>query len=170
MSAVRDACRHLDVGGVGEGYAQIFGLAARIAAGQMRVAEKARGRVSEHLVGEMALAVGGLAHREIAALALVAFAANDREGHDDAVALLQLAVDAGADLDHFAHGLVAHDVAGQHARNEVVKEVQVGAADGAARDLDDRVARILDLRVGDGVAPDVLLAVPDQRLHRSSSV
>src|SRR3954470_15722859 len=134
----------------------------------MRVAEQAGCRVSERLVCQMALAIGGFADREIAAFALIAFAANDREGHDDAVALLQLAVDAGADLDHFAHGLVAHDVAGQHARNVVVKEVQVGAADGAACDLNDRVARILNLRIGDGVAANVFLAVPNQRLHLCS--
>ncbi|MGY3458347.1 hypothetical protein ACVWW5_003797 [Bradyrhizobium sp. LM3.4] len=81
--------------------------------------------MTERFFSEVTLAVGGLADREITALALVAFAANDREGDDDAVALLQLAVDARADFDHFAHGLVAHDVSGQHAWNVVVKEVQV---------------------------------------------
>lgn len=153
------------MGSIGKRHAQIFGLAAGIAAGQMRVAEQTGGGVPEHLAGEMLLAIGGLADREIASLALVAFAANDREPYVDAVALLQLAVDAGAGLDHFAHGLVAHDVAGQHARNVIVEEMQVGAADGAARDLDDGVARVLDFRIGDGVAPDVLLAMPNQRLH-----
>ena len=166
---VGNAVGDLDAGGIGKRHAQVLGLAAGIAAGQMGVAEQAGRRVSEHLVGEMTLAVGGLADREIAALALVAFAANDREGNDDAVALLQLAVDAGADLDHFAHGLVAHDVAGQHARDEIVEEVQVRTADGAARDLDDGIARVLDFRIGDGVAADVFLAVPNQRLHLCSS-
>ena len=106
-----------------------------------------------------------LADREIAALALVALAADDREGNDDPVALLELAVDAGADLDDLAHHLVAHDVAGQHAGNEVVEEMQVRAADGAARHLDDGVARILDLGIGDGVAADVFLAVPNEGSH-----
>jgi hypothetical protein len=84
--------------------------------------------------------------------------------HDDPVADLQLLV-RGADLDHFAHELVAHDVALLHARHEAVEEVQVGAADGAGRDLDDGVAAVLDLRVRDGVAADVLLAVPAKCLH-----
>ena len=55
---VRDPVRHLDVRRVGKGNAQIFGLPARIAAGQMRVAEQAGRRVAEHLVGEILLAVG----------------------------------------------------------------------------------------------------------------
>ena len=101
----------------------------------------------------------------VAALALLAFAADDREGHDDPVALLEVAVDAGADLDDLAHHLVAHDVAGQHGGNEVVKEMKVGAADGAARHLDDGVARILDLGIGDGVAADIFLSVPNERFH-----
>ena len=58
---VGQAVRHLDVRRVGEGHAQILGLAAGIAAGQVRVAEQARRRVAEHLVGEVLLAVGRLA-------------------------------------------------------------------------------------------------------------
>ena len=111
------------------------------------------------------LAVGALADREIAALALLALAADDGERHDDPVALLQLAVDARADLDDLAHHLVAHDVAGQHRGDEVVEEVQVRAADGAARHLDDGIARVLDLGVGDGVVADVFFAVPDECFH-----
>ena len=60
---------------------------------------------------------------------------------------------------------MAHDVAWQHARNEVVKQVKIRAADRAARHLDDGIARILDLGISDGVAADVFLAVPDQRSH-----
>jgi hypothetical protein len=41
-------------------------------------------------------------------------------------------------------------------------EVEVRAADGATRHLDDRVARFLDLGVGDRIVTDVFLAVPDQ--------
>jgi hypothetical protein len=53
----------------------------------------------------------------------------------------------------------------QHAGHEAVEEVQVRAADRAARHLDDRVARMLDPRVGYFVAADVLLAVPAERFH-----
>ena len=110
------------------------------------------------------VAVGALADREVAALALVALAADDREGDHDAVADLELLVVA-ADLDHLAHGLVAHDVARLHAGHEAVVEVQVRAADRAARHLDDGVAGVLDLRIGHRVVADVLFAVPAQRAH-----
>ena len=89
-------------------------------------------------------------------------------GHDDAVALLQL-LDVLADLDDHAHRLVAEDVARLHRRHVAVVEVQVGAADAGGRDLDDRVARVLDLRVGDGVDADVALAVPAEGSHGASS-
>jgi hypothetical protein len=74
--------------------------------------------VAEHLIGELLVSVGALAHREIAAPALVAFAANDRKGHHDAVALLQVPIHAKANLYHLAHHLVAHDIAGHHGGNE----------------------------------------------------
>ena len=64
------------------------------------------------------------------------------------------------DLHDLAHELVAEDVAALHGGHEAVVEMQVGAADGAGGDLDDGVARMLDLRVGDRVAADVVLAVP----------
>ena len=106
-----------------------------------------------------------LADREVAALALLALAADDRERNDDPVALLELALRFGPDLDDLAHHLVSHDVAGQHGRDEVMEQMKVRAADGAARHLDDGVARILDLGVGDGVAADVFLAVPNEGSH-----
>jgi hypothetical protein len=46
---------------IGKGDAEIFGLSARIAAGQMRVAEQACRRMAEHLVSEILLAVAPLA-------------------------------------------------------------------------------------------------------------
>ena len=131
----------------------------------MRVAKQARRRVPEDFVRDLFLAVGRLADGVVAPLALLTLPAPDGEGHDDAVAFLELAVDARADLDDLAHHLVAHDVAGHHGRDEVVKEMQVGAADGAARHLDDGVAGFLDLRIGDRVVANIFFAVPDERLH-----
>ena len=89
---VRNALWHLDVRLVGKGHAKVFGLSARIATGQVRVAEETRRGVAEHLVGKVLLAVRRLADREVAATALAALAAKDREGHDDAVALAEVAV------------------------------------------------------------------------------
>src|SRR4051794_2819565 len=58
---VRDTIRHLDVRRIGKGNAEIFGLSARIAAGQMRVAEQACRSMTEHLVSEILLAIAPLA-------------------------------------------------------------------------------------------------------------
>ena len=68
------------------------------------------------------VAVAALAHREVAALALIALAADDRERHNDAVANFQRLIVA-ADLDDFAHEFVAHDVAGLHAGHEAVEQM-----------------------------------------------
>ena len=65
------------MGRIGERHAHVFGLPAGIAAGQVRVAEQSRGRMAEHPVGEMLLAIGAIADREVAAPALLAFAADD---------------------------------------------------------------------------------------------
>src|SRR4030095_8758323 len=54
-----------------------------------------------------------------------------------------------------------------HGRNDAVEDVQVGPAYGAGRDLDDRVAVVLDLRVRHGFAADIVLAVPGQRFHQN---
>ena len=102
------------------GHAQIFGLAAGIAAEQMRIAEQP-GRANGP-TASAALAASGLerSQPEIeAALAEEAFAAGDGEGHDDAVADLELLV-LGADLDDLAHGLVAEHVAAFHLRDDAV--------------------------------------------------
>jgi hypothetical protein len=75
--------------------------------------------MSERGVGHLLVPVGPLADREIAAPALRAVAADDGERHDHPVADPEAAYLA-ADLDHLAHELVAHDVAGFHAGHEAV--------------------------------------------------
>jgi hypothetical protein len=44
-----------------------------------------------------------------------------------------------------------------HRWDDAVEDVEVGAADGACRDLDDRVARMLDTRIVNRVAADIAL-------------
>src|SRR3569833_3561632 len=43
--------------------------------------------------------------------------------------------------------------------------MQIRTADRAARHLDDRVPRILDLGIGDGITPNIFLAVPNESLQ-----
>ena len=78
----------------------------------------------EDLVGHVLVAVGRLAHREVAAPALLALAADDGEGDHHPVADLQLLV-VVPDLDDLAHELVAEDVALAHGRDVAVVQVQV---------------------------------------------
>ena len=77
------------------------------------ITEQAGGRIADHLGLFRARRIGHLAQAEQAAFAELAVAAADGEGHDDAVADLQVS-DVGADLHHLAHGLVTDDVAGFH--------------------------------------------------------
>ena len=70
-----------------------------------------------------------------------------------------------ADLDDLAHELMAEDVAALHRRDEAVEQVQVGAADGGEGDLDDRVARIQDLRIRNPLDAHVVRAIPAQSFH-----
>ncbi len=118
---------------------QVFGLAPGIAAGEMGVAEQARGGVAEGTSASLALRLVR-SQTEKFALALVALAADDRERHDDPVADLERLV-VPPDLDHLSPivswPMMSPDfMPGMN----VVVEVQVRAADGAGGDLDDRVA------------------------------
>jgi hypothetical protein len=63
------------------------------------------------------------------------------------------------EVDHLAHVLVAEDVSALHGRLVAVEEMKVGTADGAGGDP-DRVAGMLDLRIRNGVYPDVAFSVP----------
>src|SRR5437763_8265412 len=47
--------------------------------------------------------------------------------------------------------------------------MQVRAADRSGGHPDNRIARVLDLRIGDGVATHVAFAVPTERFHRGHS-
>ena len=111
------------------------------------------------LIAISAFGIGAVAAREQALLAEPALAAADRERHDDAVADLEVG-DLGAQLDHLAHVLVAEDVAALHRRLVAVEQMKIGAADRAGGDLDDRVAGMLDLGIGNGVDANVAFSVP----------
>ena len=88
-------------------------------------------------------------------------------GHHDAIADLETRV-VLADLDDFAHELVAEHVALLHRRDVAVVDVQIGSADRRRRHLDDGVARIEDDGVGNGLDAGSSLCLPSRRLAWSS--
>jgi hypothetical protein len=54
---------------------------------------------------------------------------------------------------------MSENVAPLHGGLIPIKEMKIRAADGAGGDLDDGVARMLDLWVGDGIYPDVAFGI-----------
>ena len=84
-------------------------------------------------------------------------------------------VDGRPDRLDDAHRFVAEDVARRHERGQHLVEVEVGTAQSGRRDLDDRVGRLLDRRVGDRLDPHVarpchttaLMAAPLWRRRQS---
>src|SRR5687767_8032045 len=47
--------------------------------------------------------------------------------------------------------------------------MQVGSAYGTTGDFDNRIARILEMRVGNGIAANVFLAMPNEGFHLHTS-
>ena len=74
-------------------------------------------------------------------------------------------VTSRAQLDYLAHVFVAEYVAAFHRRLIAVEQMEIGAANGAGRDLDDRIPRMLNLRVGDRIDADIALSVPTECAH-----
>jgi len=134
------------------------------------VSKQARGAVAKRLVGDLLVSIGSFAYGKVAAAALLAPSTDDGEGDDDTIADLESVFRPGPDLNDLSHGLVAHDVAGLHARHEMIEKVQVRAAYGAAGNFDDRVAILFNFRVGDALAPDIFSPTPDKRFHAISLV
>ena len=166
---VRDAVGNNDRPDVAERDADIFRLAAGVAAGHVAVAEQPRHRLAVELLCDV-LIVGGqaiVAGRILMLAAVIAAAAGDRERDDDLLALLQCRF--RPDLDHFAHEFVAQYVAGLHRRDITVIEMQVRPADRGRGDLDDAVARVDDFGIIDGIDANVMLAVPCQCAHQAAS-
>ena len=130
----------------------------------MGVAKQAGRRVAELCSRHRRVAIGSLAHRIIAELALATFAAIDVEGNDDPVALPELGMSRPG-LDHLAHKLVPEDVAALHRRHQAIHQMKVRTADCATRHLDDDISAVLDFRVGDIIAANIVGAVPAERLH-----
>ena len=91
-------------------------------------------------------------------------AARDVERDHHPVARFEV-VDLGADLLDDAHRLVPEDVALVDERAEHLVEMQIGSAEPRGRDLDDRVGRLLEPRVGYFVDAHVAPSMPSNCLH-----
>jgi hypothetical protein len=120
--------------------------------------------VTKDFVSLLLIAVASLADGEVSALALVAITAKYREGYDDPVAYMKHFVILTY-LDYFSHEFMAHDVATFHSRHKAIEQMQVGATNRAARNLDDCVAPFLYGGIRNRVAPDIVLAMPAKRSH-----
>ena len=139
-------------------------MAAGVASQHVAEAEQAGGRLAHRLARHLSIGIGAVAAGEQTLLAEPALAAADREGDNDPVADLEVG-DLRAELDHLAHILVTEYVAALHGRLIAVEEMQVGAADRAGGDFDDRVARMLDFGIGHGVNANIAFAVPAKCAH-----
>ncbi len=83
----------------------------------------------------------------------------DRERHDDTVADLEVGY-LGPERHDLAHVLVAEDIAGFHGGLVAIQQVKVRPADRAGGYFDDRIARVLDLGIRNGVDADIAFTVP----------
>src|SRR4051812_19246623 len=109
--------------GISERHAEVFRLSARIASSEMSISEQTCGSVAKRLVGKAFVAVRAFAHREVPAFALIALAADDREGDYDTITYGERGPGAGAYFDDFSHGFMTHDISGLHSRHEMVEQV-----------------------------------------------
>jgi hypothetical protein len=130
----------------------------------VRVAEQARCGIPVQLLRHPRIRIRVVTQGPELLLAEIAAATRDGEGHDDAIADFQARV-LRADLDDFAHELMAEHVAFLHRRNVAIVDVQIRSADRRRRHLDDGVAWIEDDRVRDGLDPDVPFAFPTDGSH-----
>jgi hypothetical protein len=113
--------------------ASVFaGFPAACAPRHMRVTEKSCRRMSEQFVGRVLAAIRALANGEIVAPAWALLAANDREGHDDAVSyFLPLCFRCPPrPLRPFMH--------------EAIEQMQVRTADRRRRYLYDCISRMFN--------------------------
>ena len=114
--------------------------------------------------GLLAVRIGVVALRLVAARAVRALPAADGGRDDDAVADLEVAYRRADLLDH-PDSLVPEDRAGFHAGHGPADHVQVGPADGARGQADDRIGWLLDLRLRDVFEPDIPDPVENDGLH-----
>ena len=127
---------------------------------QLRVAEQRGTAAFPAYLSRLALGVEeSLAHPAVSA--------GDLEGHHNSIAGTNLA-DLATDLEDDPDRLMAEYVPRTHEGAHGLVQVKIGPADIAAGDLDDRVVRFLDDRVGNLFHRDVAEALPGNGLHCAS--
>ena len=161
---VADVVRNFNGADVCHGHAKKPGLSAGIAPEHVTETEQPRGRLAHRFTRDLCVRIGPVAAREKSLLAEPALATANRKGNDDPVAHLEIG-NLAAQLDYFAHVFVAEYVAAFHRRLIPVEQMKIGTANGAGRDLDDGIPRMLNFRVGDRVHADIALAVPTECAH-----
>ena len=115
--------------------------------------------MAPELLSHLVIGIRALAAREEAFLAEKAFSARDREWNHHPITDLELLI-CRTDLENFAHGFMAENVALLHRGHDAVEKMEVRSADRAGGDLDDGVASVLDLGIRHALAADIVLAVP----------
>src|ERR1043166_927520 len=105
-----------------------------------------------------------VALRVIAGAAVRAVAAADGGGHHHAIARPQIAHVLPDLLDH-PDRLVPENRARLHPRERAADEVQIRTAYRARRDPDQRVARLLDLRLAHILNADITASISDDGFH-----
>jgi hypothetical protein len=130
-----------------------------VTAKEVRVSEQPGRRVSPQLGRLLMIGIGPFTPRVEAVAAKEAFATGDRKWHNHTISDLEF-FHLRADLDDLANVLMAKDVAAFHGRNNPAINVQVRAADGTPRHLDNRIAALFDFRIWHFLTADVALAVP----------
>ena len=142
-------------------HAQILGLPSGYLAVQLRVAEQRRTGALFAVLRCLTLALQAFAAHE-------AVSTGDVERNHHSITDLEITC-LSPDLLDNAHRLVTEHVARRHERAENFVQVEVGPADVGAGDLDDRVGRLLDDRVGNRFDRDLSPALPGDRSHEPSS-
>jgi hypothetical protein len=156
--------RDLDGTDVGVWNAGVLSLSAGVPAQHVRIAEEARRGIPVHLLRNVGVWVRIVAEAVPSGVAVVAMTARDRKRHHHAIADLQI-FDLLAGVYDLPHKLVTENVPFFHRGDVAFVEVKVGAADGGKRDVDDRVPRVHNFRVGDLFDLYVVGALPAKCFH-----
>jgi hypothetical protein len=144
-------------------------LPTRVSAKHVAEAEQPGRRLPHGLGCHFGVRIGSVAARKQTLLTEPALSAADSEWNDDAITDFQIR-DFGAKFDDLAHILMPEDIAALHGGLIAVKQMKVGTTDRTSSDLDDRISRMLNLGVGNGVDANVTFAVPTECAHGQSPI